>query len=111
MPKNKVTRKIQAWNETNAQEVFSRAMITKRRHCFFKKWPILCVVKTFSSNTWFGSNVSFPQHCQQQSLPPKLKLLTSMLLTGGDIEDQQSTDTQVCCYYKFSLPFIIIFHL
>ena len=36
-----------------------------------------------SSNTQFSFNGSFPQQCQQQSLPPKLKLLTSMLLTGG----------------------------
>ena len=63
-----------------------------------QKLPILCVVKCFHQiHTWFSFNGSFPQQCQQQSLPPKLKLLTSMLLTGGDIEDQQSTDTQACC--------------
>lgn len=48
-----------------------------------------------SSGKWFNFNASFPQHCQESLLPSTLKLLTNMLLTGGDIKDQKSSDTQV----------------
>ena len=39
---------------------------------------------------------SFPRECQQQSVPTNLKMLVNLLLRGGDITDQDSTDSQPC---------------
>ena len=49
----------------------------------------------FSSNG-FSFNASFPHGCQQKSVPPSLKMLVNLLLIGGDIMDQDYTDSQEC---------------
>ena len=48
------------------------------------------------SSSGFNFNGSFPHGCQQQCVPPNLKLMVNMLLRGGDILDQDSTDSQAC---------------
>jgi len=48
------------------------------------------------SSSEFMFNGSFPHGCQQQSVPKSLSLLINLLLKGGDIMDQDSTDSQPC---------------
>ena len=48
------------------------------------------------TSSWFNFNGEFPSGCQQESVPTSLKILVNMLLRGGDILDQASTDSQAC---------------
>ena len=48
------------------------------------------------SSSGFIFNASFPVGCQQQSVPSSLNLLVTLLLQGGDIVDQCSSDSQPC---------------
>ena len=49
----------------------------------------------FSSRR-FNFDGSFPRGCQQQSVPTSLIMLVNLLLKGGDVMDQDSTDSQPC---------------
>ena len=49
----------------------------------------------FSSHR-FNFDGSFPRGCQQQSVPTSLIMLVNLLLKGGDVMDQDSTDSQPC---------------
>ncbi len=44
----------------------------------------------------FRFSGSFPPGCQQESVPVNLKYLSSMLLNGLNLKDQDSTDSQAC---------------
>ena len=44
----------------------------------------------------FHFSGSFPPGCQQESVPINLKYLSSMLLNGPNLKDQDSTDSQAC---------------
>ena len=52
-------------------------------------------IEIFSSYG-FNFDGSFLCGCQQQSVPTSLKMLVNLLLKGGDIIDQDSTDLQPC---------------
>ena len=54
------------------------------------------VRKEIFASTGFTFNASFPQGCQQESVPTKLKSLVNLLLRGGDIIDQDSCESQSC---------------
>ena len=47
----------------------------------------------FSSHR-FEFDGSFPHDCQQESVPTNLKMLVNLLLRGGNITDQDSTESQ-----------------
>uniref|UniRef100_A0A1X7TUM9 Uncharacterized protein n=1 Tax=Amphimedon queenslandica TaxID=400682 RepID=A0A1X7TUM9_AMPQE len=46
------------------------------------------------STKWFPFNYSFHDDCQSECVPHSLKLLTNMIITGGDIQDQNKGYSQ-----------------
>lgn len=52
--------------------------------------------KDMFSHKGFEFSGAFPSECQERSLPPKLKVLVSMMLNGLDIKDQEKKETQPC---------------
>ena len=63
----------------------------KEETLLLQKAANMCVVKNFHQI------LQFQWFIPSTLSTTKLKLLASLILTGGDIENQQSTDTQVCC--------------
>lgn len=44
----------------------------------------------------FTFNGSFPSKCQEESVPPSLKLFVSMLINGRNLKNQDTRDSQSC---------------
>ena len=55
----------------------------------------------------FHFNGSFPDGCQQESVPTNLKYFVSMLLNGPNLTDQDSTDSQSCLTISQAIVFNI----
>uniref|UniRef100_A0A1X7UZV2 Uncharacterized protein n=2 Tax=Amphimedon queenslandica TaxID=400682 RepID=A0A1X7UZV2_AMPQE len=89
----------------NSLLVFDSAiqeLLLKSQDCTFQE-DTLILQKTaniirkeiFSQSTkWFPFNYSFRDDCQSECVPHSLKLLTNMIITGGDIQDQNKGYSQ-----------------